>query len=341
MKGKPRKDNTFSTHDQAMKVFDQQPLDRLTRLLNNSRKAIEEHKKKARLQSYVYANVEEVIPSIESAISLEPLPPISFTHSTREEQGDFRESMEDAHFFRTIPQGVLAGVFDGHGGIEIADYSCSEFRTNFSKFLRKNKNDVRNAFEDQFNTIHEAVKERIEWNKCGSTAVICFIQKDTNLIYTATLGDSEANIYRRINGRLKSIPLSCVRDWSSPKDAKRAAAALNDPTIAVDWPKTEDPKSLRYPSVFQGVNISRSIGDVKYAVAVSHTPKITLNRIFKGDILVLACDGLKDYVDERTIIELIERSLEENTNTTNVLVDHAINTAISEDNVTVMVIKAT
>lgn len=329
-----------STHEHAMKVFDQHTIDRISRLLINSKKAIEEHIKKEHDHIDIFALPEQAIPPLDSILSCEPQPRLKFSYQIAEEKGSFRETMEDAYFYKVTKYGVLTGIFDGHGGREVADFSSTAFNKRFPRHLQKAGGNVRAAFETFFNTIHDEVAKNQIWDRTGSTAIVCFIEKQTNLIYTATLGDSEANIYRYYNGTLKSIPLSCVRDWSHPKEAKRASVALNDPSIADSWPQAAEPKLLRYPSIFRGVNVSRAIGDMHWSeaipFAISHTPKISLNRVLKGDRLVLSCDGLKDYVTEKTIVEIVDDSIKENKNTAAALVNFATDIAQSEDNVTVI-----
>ena len=59
-----------------------------------------------------------------------------------------------------------------------------------------------------------------------------------------------------------------------------------------------------------GVNVARAIGDINQTGApgqslVIHKPKITVNKVKPGDTLILACDGLKDYVDESKIASIV------------------------------------
>lgn len=173
------------------------------------------------------------------------------------------------------------------------------------------------------------------WND-GTTAVISFIDKNSGRIYTATLGDSEANIYRKIDKKVKSIPLSCVRDWSSKKEAKRAAAVTNDPAKATQWPKAKNPKTLRFPSPNYGLNVSRAIGDVEFSKGVIHKAKVTVNQVQPGDRIVIACDGLKDFVPEKEIVDMVKSN--PGAGLAQKLVDHALGPKMSQDNVTVLVL---
>ena len=173
--------------------------------------------------------------------------PMRFEHVMYENQGK-RTTMEDALFYLEINDDqtdmVLTGILDGHGGDEVSRYAKKWFETKFPDELKKSQGNVHQAFEVSLNNIqNEIIDLKL---KSGSTAVICFIDKKTNLIYTATLGDSEANIYRKIEEQLKSIPLSCVRDWGSKEDSARAAKALGDPSIATRWPERLDPKTMHF-----------------------------------------------------------------------------------------------
>lgn len=312
----------------------------MKKMLKNSAKALEEHKKKDAF-AFVDSNT---LPTLEFLLNSKRLFfPLSFTPCIAEAQGP-RPSMEDAHFFKEIEQGVLVGVLDGHGGNQVAKFASERFPEQFFQTLTKNQGNVRLTFEQSFHTIHKEIAQKKEWNRIGSTAILSFIDKYTNLVYTATLGDSEANLYRKNkDGILQSTPLSCVRDWSSTKDAKRAAIALRKPEIELNWPLAENPKGLRFPYAQYGVNVSRALGDTgicskEQTRAISHKPKITVNKLEAGDLLVLACDGLKDYVPEKDILELLNQSTKEE-NLAQKLVDYAITQKNSRDNVTVVAVK--
>lgn len=52
------------------------------------------------------------------------------------------------------------------------------------------------------------------------------------------------------------------------------------------------------------LNVSRAIGDKNYP-AVSQKPKVTCCQLHPGDVLVLGCDGLKDFVSEEMICQMV------------------------------------
>jgi serine/threonine protein phosphatase PrpC len=285
------------------------------KMLKNRNKALIEHGQKEKAErswagefSPAYATVEEAPLTFKDIKEATAKRPLIYSYLQAEAQG-IRKTMEDAHFFIEIPQGHFTGVLDGHGGKAVAEFASKKLQEGFSKALRDAHGNVHQAFEAIIDDIHQQVLQNPGWNSIGSTAVLCFIDKATNLIYTATLGDSEANIYRTINGKLKSIPLSCVRDWMSKKDETRAVRALHVPERIDYFLAQTSPKYRRYPMPY-GINVSRAIGD-KHATgtqenpAVIHKPKITVDQLQPGDLLILACDGLKDYVPEQQIVQQI------------------------------------
>ncbi len=307
----------------------------IEKMWKNSKKAIEEHQKKD--SDLAYMPLQDSLPSIKAMADSTPTFPLKFSCFTAESQGA-RESMEDAHFFKEIEQGLIIGVLDGHGGVEVSQFASDLLCEKFPETFTQAQGNIHRAFEALIHEIHTEIATKNGWNHIGSTAVLCFIDKYTHQIYTATLGDSEANIYRKNKeGNFQSIPLSCIRDWSSIKEAKRASIALNNPYIALMWPKADNPKNLRYPSPFYGINISRCIGDVAFSSAVIHKPKITVNQLQIGDILILACDGLKDYVLESEIIMELHRN-GPNENLAKRLVNYAIHIKNSLDNVTILAV---
>jgi serine/threonine protein phosphatase PrpC len=277
------------------------------KMWNNSKKAIEEHR--AKDPEAAFATLQEALPPLDER-NFQPEIPLKLTYDQAADISVYREAMEDAHFYHSTDLGCVTGIFDGHKGAKVSRYARDQFKERFFDTLRKNEGNVHQTFELLIDEIHKEVEKKYkqkkgEWS-AGTTAVICFIDKKTHQIYTATLGDSEANIYRIFDQQLKSIPISCVRDWTSEKDAKRAAVAYGNPEIADLWPTSPNPKDLR----FNGFNISRAIGDIKYIgtkdkPGIIHKPKITINQLKKGDILILCCDGLKDYASENEIINVL------------------------------------
>ncbi|MFV0340554.1 MAG: hypothetical protein ACK5MA_08040, partial [Parachlamydiaceae bacterium] len=212
-----------------------------------------------------------------------------------------RPTMEDAHFALEIEQGVLAGVFDGHCGSRTAQAIASYFPRIFEEQMKLSENHIHYAFEKTFEILHKAFFDIFD---DGSTGVVSFIDVPKNLIYTATLGDSEASISRCIDDEYSLIPLSCVRDWTSKKDYERCAASFkHDKSRADAFVKamsTLKEKYLRYSPLevtnymrfpydgHPGPNLSRAFGDKPFFTyngveVMSRRPKISVQSIKPGD----------------------------------------------------------
>ena len=212
--------------------------------------------------------------------------PLTFSYGSDEKQG-LRPAMEDEHFYQESDDTILTGVFDGHSGQKAATHAKKHTPQLFFEILQEQKGNILKTFEVLCQRLHDSYT-----GNDGATALICYIDKRTQTIYTATLGDSEANIYRKINGIVLSIPLSPIRDWSTDK-------------------KFLDPQETRVtdgvkPRLYGDINVSRSIGDKRYS-AISQKPKVTQFFMQPGDVLTLCCDGLKDFVREEAICQMVQR----------------------------------
>jgi serine/threonine protein phosphatase PrpC len=252
------------------------------------------------------------IKAIERAWEDTSTAPLSCTHQFADAIGP-RAQMEDAHFYEEMKGGVLAGVFDGHGGKEVSQFASAEFEKRFPGALKEADGNVYNAFQTLIHHIQQDIARNSSWNSQGSTAVVCYIDTKKRLIYTATLGDSEANIYRNnLIGSVTSIPLSIVHNWSS--EARRLIAVFGERyrNVIELLSMYQGGKHLR-SRVFTGVNVSRAFGDVDQTGVpkkplVMHEPSITVSKLREKDVVILACDGLKDYVEDREIAKTVGKT---------------------------------
>lgn len=125
----------------------------------------------------------------------------------------WRCNMEDAHcifelnklFNHQLDEPVAVfGVFDGHGGKEVADFCKAHFQDVFKSNLLKNHKggdytDTNNYNYEQtlkqtFNEIDNNVKHQEYAEMTGSTACVVVVMKDS--IYCANSGDSRAVLCR-------------------------------------------------------------------------------------------------------------------------------------------------
>lgn len=322
---------------------------RFAKMVKNSTKLIMSH-----IQRGTYSVSQghyAMLPKVDAFCT--PLQkPLTFMYSEAAAQGQ-RLTMEDAHFIMSESQlpGLLAGVFDGHGGAQVAKFASSRFTELFFSKLTEYSGDVHKAFEEIFLEIHQEVEMKPIWKEQGSTAVIIYLDKATGLLYTATLGDSEATLYRAEGESFICLPLSFVKDWSNQKDAIRA-----DEYHGTTWRRKSykeegwvghlAPQTLRVPE--NCLNVSRAIGDV-WLTPVGHKPKITVHQAMPG-WLVLACDGYEEHVNKRETADRIKQAVQDSLcgrdsvsigNVAKVLRDYALSrhTPNRHDNVTVIAIE--
>jgi serine/threonine protein phosphatase PrpC len=269
-----------------------------------------------------------------------PTSPLALRCEIFETQGS-RQTMEDTYINLEDENYALLAVLDGHGGKDAALYAKILIEKNFMPIFKKAAH-IHQAFEELIDRTQEKVLEHEALDLQGTTLVISFLDKKNHHIYTATVGDSEANIYRKdSNEELKSIPLSCLRSWNHPKEERRITPLIERYPESSRLDKTPSDK-YRYWHNKYSINLSRSIGDRKISCGqdegpvITHKPKITSHRIKPGDILILACDGLKDFVTEKEIINLLNLSKKA---TSKKIGTFALKCKKSTDNITIILVR--
>ena len=216
--------------------------------------------------------------------------PSSFSQEIAQKKGwnPNKKQKEDVVLVKQWDGGTLLGVFDGHGGKDVAEYVSNRFSVLFAYELNKHEGHVPSTFRDLFAKIEEEVQDKEDFTFQGSTAVLCFLDTKTNTVYTATLGDSAAYLYPKENNRV--APLSIWGRWNS-EEAKR----VNDHGgEVVSSGRTSRDGQTVYRAYLRGSYIepSRSFGDSSFGSMLSKEPFITATKISQGDTLILASDGI-------------------------------------------------
>jgi serine/threonine protein phosphatase PrpC len=175
------------------------------------------------------------------------------------------------------------GLFDGHGGREVALY-CAE---NLHHLIAQNiasGNPVGPAIRSAIFDIHNQVISR--WEYAGATAAIVVIADNT--IYTANVGDSRIILID--NGRARRLTFD-----------HRATVASEKRAILG-----------RGGTVFQGrVNgilmLSRAIGDGELARYITCDPYMTSTPLKEDLKLIIACDGVWDVMTDQMAADIYGR----------------------------------
>ncbi|XP_010536873.1 PREDICTED: protein phosphatase 2C 77-like [Tarenaya hassleriana] len=197
-----------------------------------------------------------------------------------------------AHFF---------GVFDGHGGCQVANYCRERVHVALAEEIAKEKpglcdgetwqekwkRALFNSFLKVDSEIESAAPETV-----GSTAVVAVVFPTH--IFVANCGDSRAVLCRSKT----PLPLSVDHKPDREDEAARIEAAGG--------------KVIRWNSarVFGVLAMSRSIGDRYLKPSIIPDPEVTaIRRVKDDDCLVLASDGLWDVMTNEEVCDVARKRI--------------------------------
>ncbi|KAM8900267.1 protein phosphatase 1E isoform 1-T2 [Spinachia spinachia] len=248
---------------------------------------------------------------------------------------NMRRKMEDKHviipdfnsLFNLQDQEEQAyfGVFDGHGGLDAANYAANHLHVNLVQQESFDQDPIA-ALCGAFKVTDERFvkKARREHVRCGTTGVVTFLRGRT--LYVAWLGDSQVILVRK--GQVVELMKPHKPDR---EDEKQRIEALGGCVI---WFGTW--------RVNGSLSVSRAIGDSE------HKPYICCDAdhgVFpldgSEDYLILACDGFWDTVNPDEAVNVVSDHLEENTGDTTMVAHKLVASARdagSSDNITVIVV---
>ncbi|XP_047337759.1 protein phosphatase 2C 53-like [Impatiens glandulifera] len=182
--------------------------------------------------------------------------------------------------------GHFFGVYDGHGGFQVANYCRDRFHVALAEEMEISwKNgcvDWEQQWEKTFFNCFVKVNAEvvpIAPDAVGSTAVVAVVS--SSHIIVANCGDSRAVLYR---GR-EAVPLSVDHKPNREDERARIEAAGGK---VIDW------NGYRVSAV---LGMSRSIGDRYLDPYVIPDPEIKfVKRTKEDECLILASDGLWDVI---------------------------------------------
>jgi len=231
-----------------------------------------------------------------------PGPPISSCaiKNTRRRMEDRHVIIEDFHTVFDIqdrsPTSYYA-VFDGHAGTDAAIYSVSHLH----QFLAESSfypTDPERALKDAFSRTDTLFLEKSnrENLKSGTTAVCALLRPKEQMLYVAWLGDSQALLVR--NGQAVHVvnPHKPDRQDERERIEDMGGCVLFWGTWRVNGQ----------------LAVSRAIGDLGYKPYVTSEPDVTAVSLDgTEDFLVLACDGLWDFVTEEEAVMAVYEQIAE------------------------------
>ena len=242
-------------------------------------------------------------------------------YASCEMQG-WRNTMEDAKLavLDLADNMMLFGVFDGHGGKEVAEFVSrhlpSELLSNRDFQSKNYEQALKTSFlrMDELIRSTEGMKEVIRISKdlpenypvqadpsllvAGCTSVVALVVD--NVVYVANAGDSRCIINR--DGR--AIELSIDHKPELPQERDRIIRAGG---------MVEDGR------VMGNLNLSRSIGDLEYKKnnsipakdqMISAYPDVRIeNLCAKDSFIILACDGVWDMLTSQECVDYVAQRI--------------------------------
>jgi len=217
----------------------------------------------------------------------------------------WRSTMEDAHTsvlsYGTTGAGFF-GVFDGHGGSAVAEYSGTTLYKKILDSPNFHQGKIEEALRNGFLGIDEDLKKdpKFKRDSSGSTAAVALLTRD-NVLYVSNAGDSRIILSTRDG---KTIPLSRDHKPSLPTEIKRIRKAGG---------------FVECDRVNGSLALSRALGDLSFKAnphltpdkqAVTADPE-TLEYLVTDDdeFIVIACDGIWDSMDNQEVVDFIRNKL--------------------------------
>lgn len=217
----------------------------------------------------------------------------------------WRSGMEDSHICQSVEiegsYGNLFGVFDGHGGKEVAEYARENFKKEFIKNEKFKQGDYKLALEETFMKIDDILKNETMALDTGCTACVVFITKDK--YYCANSGDSRAIVCQTGN---RAFPLSEDHKPNNMIELTRIQAAGH---------------SVMMDRVDGELALSRALGDHQFkdnkllgpeAQAVTAFPDVYVRpRNVADEYVFVACDGIWDCVSNEQCVQKLNEYIKE------------------------------
>ncbi|KAM4707419.1 protein phosphatase 1F [Discoglossus pictus] len=216
-------------------------------------------------------------------------------------------------------------VFDGHGGVDAANYAATHIHVNLARHERL-KQDSAQALRESFqNTdsmfLRKAKRERL---RSGTTGVCALLEGDQ--LHVAWLGDSQALLVQQGNHVKLMDPHKPERE----DERERIESLGGCVTYMGCW------------RVNGTLAVSRAIGDIDQKPYVSGEGDVTSRLLSDSDdFLVLACDGFYDTVAPHEVPGLVLGHLQENKGDGERVAERLVAAAKeggSGDNITVLVV---
>ncbi|GLI67580.1 hypothetical protein VaNZ11_011813 [Volvox africanus] len=213
-----------------------------------------------------------------------------------------RTGMEDAHAVEleldSPTRTALFGVFDGHGGRQVADLCAVNVVDAVRTSTAYQRGDVLEGLREAFFELDNRALACAEAHLAGATATVALVRGDR--LWVAGVGDSRCVLSHAGTAQV-------LTNDHKPDDPKERARIQNAGGFVV-WGR-----------VNANLNISRALGDASFKQdkslaaseqQVSPDPDIRAVTLTRHDtFMVLACDGLWNALPEQQVVAYVQRRL--------------------------------
>ena len=262
----------------------------------------------------------------------------------------WRKKMEDSHIADLKVGGNnnihVFGVFDGHGGKEVAQWVKKKFSDELAKNKNFKNNNYNKALEENFLKMDSLMQETQGKQELKEEAKK---SKQEEERANKESGDNKNNMFRNIFDPKSSedcdvaMFTGCTATVCLIDDKKAYFANAGDSRIVVSKngvayamtvdhkPDLDEERTRIYKAdgwvsdgrVKGNLNLSRSLGDLEYKQnkkvlpedqMITAFPELTTSNLQDVDFIFLGCDGVYDCLSNQEIVDFISTRLKKNPN---------------------------
>lgn len=208
-----------------------------------------------------------------------------------------RQTMEDVTKVCTDDGNVFLALFDGHGGVGVAEMAASMVYETFTSCITMCPTDPKSSLCATFAEMQR--NTRLHKKTAGSTALVAYIDGNTGSGYVANLGDSRAIM----------VDNDEARCWAITTDHKPSVPAENEYICNRGGFVTCTRKTAR---VCGTLAVSRALGDNHLDKYLRRDPDVFYIEMRRNceRALVMACDGVWDVLSNDDVADIVRRTVQ-------------------------------
>ena len=197
------------------------------------------------------------------------------------------------------------GVFDGHGGHQVAEHASKNLWKNCDLTGPAQIGEIKNALMKGFlKTDKELESFGIDAQMMGSTATVAVIRG--NMLVVANAGDSRAVLCR--NGAAIALSQDHKPDRADEKDRIEAA---DGKVIFYGVSRVGSPNSAYMLAVSRALGDKQLTGKEGNRLVIPDPEFQEMNPLMQEDeFIILACDGVWDVLSNQQAVDLVRSELQ-------------------------------